>query len=300
MVVEQNDEWLLQDRYTQIEGMAALATPSTEETKDYPQSRLTDATRGHTRKLHQLDGSDRHLGTVDSASTDWTSLKSSGEKCNPCQLDEHNRGILLRQQPRLGAGPRLERRTAEKDSCPDRESICLFYSAARYCPSTPSGLFHPNQNLPYFSTYRPEMTMSSKAGPPTRRMIRRHQLREIVPLADSTIYEMERAESFPRRLHSRLGALCDLGEVEAWLALRRVMPVLRAPPPDVRRRRTRPVKAPDRAHDRHRRRNSHRGILLPRYPSVDNVRPLLQHVPTLHVVLRLVVDAPRRTAILVG
>ena len=31
-----------------------------------------------------------------------------------------------------------------------------------------------------------------------RRTIRRHQLREIVPLADSTIYDMEQRGEFPR------------------------------------------------------------------------------------------------------
>ena len=32
-----------------------------------------------------------------------------------------------------------------------------------------------------------------------RRTIRRHQLREMVPLADSTIYEMEQRGEFPLR-----------------------------------------------------------------------------------------------------
>ena len=32
-----------------------------------------------------------------------------------------------------------------------------------------------------------------------KRTIRRHQLREMVPLADSTIYEMEQRGEFPRR-----------------------------------------------------------------------------------------------------
>ncbi|MGY3603821.1 MULTISPECIES: helix-turn-helix transcriptional regulator [unclassified Bradyrhizobium] len=34
---------------------------------------------------------------------------------------------------------------------------------------------------------------------PLRRTIRRQQLREMVPLADSTIYEMEQRGEFPRR-----------------------------------------------------------------------------------------------------
>lgn len=49
----------------------------------------------------------------------------------------------------------------------------------------------------------------------TRRTIRRQQLREIVPLADSTIYDMEQRE-FPQRFY--LTSRCvvwDLAEVEA-------------------------------------------------------------------------------------
>lgn len=76
-----------------------------------------------------------------------------------------------------------------------------------------------------------------------RRTIRRHQLREIVPLADSTIYEMEQRGEFPRRF--RLSPKCvvwDLGEVEAWLDARRANAIKPAPAPDVSKRRTRPVK----------------------------------------------------------
>ena len=83
---------------------------------------------------------------------------------------------------------------------------------------------------------------------PIKRTIRRQQLREIVPLADSTIYEMEQRGEFPRRF--ALSPRCvvwDLAEVEAWLAARRSSPVPRAQPPDVTLRRTRPVKARDQA-----------------------------------------------------
>jgi prophage regulatory protein len=79
-----------------------------------------------------------------------------------------------------------------------------------------------------------------------RRTIRRHQLREMVPLADSTIYEMEQRGEFPRRF--ALSPRCvvwDLSEVEAWLSLRRSAPLTRAPHPDVKRRRSRPVKVQD-------------------------------------------------------
>jgi prophage regulatory protein len=89
--------------------------------------------------------------------------------------------------------------------------------------------------------------MSRIADTPLRRTIRRHQLREMVPLADSTIYEMEGRGEFPRRF--ALSARCvvwDLAEVEAWLALRRATPVKRAPGPDVKQRITRPVRGTDR------------------------------------------------------
>ena len=50
---------------------------------------------------------------------------------------------------------------------------------------------------------------------------------------------------------------------------------------------------------RHRRRDEHRDALLARDPGVDDIRPLLHHMAALHFVLRLVVDAARRTAVLV-
>jgi len=89
-----------------------------------------------------------------------------------------------------------------------------------------------------------ESAMASRDTQPLRRTIRRHQLREMVPLADSTVYEMEQRGEFPRRF--ALSPRCvvwDLAEIEAWLDARRNKPVARAPHPDVARRRTRPVKA---------------------------------------------------------
>jgi prophage regulatory protein len=93
-----------------------------------------------------------------------------------------------------------------------------------------------------------ENVMVARGEPAIRRTIRRRQLREMVPLADSTIYEMEQRGEFPRRF--ALSPRCvvwDLGEVEAWLALRRSAPIARAQYPDVMQRRSRPVKAPGRA-----------------------------------------------------
>ncbi len=75
------------------------------------------------------------------------------------------------------------------------------------------------------------------------RTIRRQQLKEIVPLADSTIFGMEQRGEFPRRF--ALSPRCvvwDLSEVEEWLASRRTNPIARGQQVDVRSRRSRPVK----------------------------------------------------------
>ena len=91
-----------------------------------------------------------------------------------------------------------------------------------------------------------EMLMADLNGAPIRRTIRRQQLREMVPLADRTIYEMEQRGEFPRRF--ALSPRCvvwDLAEVEAWLAARRASLVRRAQHPDVRQRRARPVRERD-------------------------------------------------------
>lgn len=90
--------------------------------------------------------------------------------------------------------------------------------------------------------------MAFGKGTPIKRTIRRQQLREIVPLADSTIYEMEQRGEFPRRF--ALSPRCvvwDLSEVEAWLAARRSTPIARAQSPDVRQRQSRPVRSPGQA-----------------------------------------------------
>lgn len=86
----------------------------------------------------------------------------------------------------------------------------------------------------------------------TKRTIRRHQLREIVPLADTTIYDMEQRGEFPQRFY--LTSRCvvwDLAEVEAWLEERRratrAKAIKRAPIPDVQLRKTRPIKHPAQA-----------------------------------------------------
>ena len=88
--------------------------------------------------------------------------------------------------------------------------------------------------------------MTVRALGAIKRTIRRNQLREMVPLADSTIYEMEQRGEFPLRF--ALSPRCvvwDLAEVEAWLASRRAEPIARGQYPDVKLRRTRPIKGLD-------------------------------------------------------
>lgn len=95
---------------------------------------------------------------------------------------------------------------------------------------------------------------SSRSVPGSRwelkRTIRRPELRQIVPLADTTIYEMEQRGEFPRRFN--LTPRCvvwDLDEVQAWIEERRRASggdaPTRARGPDVHQRRARPVKARD-------------------------------------------------------
>ena len=91
-----------------------------------------------------------------------------------------------------------------------------------------------------------ELYKTAPANPKgLRRTIRRSELRQIVPLADSTIYELERRGEFPQRFF--LTARCvvwDLGEVLAWIQSRRQAGsngVKKAPAPDVRKRMCRPI-----------------------------------------------------------
>jgi prophage regulatory protein len=95
-------------------------------------------------------------------------------------------------------------------------------------------------------TERP-MSENQRSIPALRRTLRRHELRELVPLSDTTIYEMEQRGEFPRRFHLTPRCVAwDYAEIAAWLAERRHSAdsgrSTRAPIPDVRMRRTRPVK----------------------------------------------------------
>ena len=98
--------------------------------------------------------------------------------------------------------------------------------------------------LPGTETYEALPQFPVRSPLPFRRTIRRQELRQIVPLAETTIYEMERRGEFPRRFN--LTPRCvvwDLVEVEAWIEARKQAPRGGASKPDVHLRKTRPVRA---------------------------------------------------------
>jgi prophage regulatory protein len=100
-----------------------------------------------------------------------------------------------------------------------------------------------------YSVRRPRLDPRIHSSSPLlfKRTVRRPELRKIVPSANTTIYEMEQRREFPRRffLTSRC-VVSDLAEVEAWIEERRrasdAASIQRAPTPDVRKRKTRPVR----------------------------------------------------------
>ena len=116
----------------------------------------------------------------------------------------------------------------------------------------PSGNEAPQRAQTAASTNHGHETKSHRESPELRirtglpQMIRRNQLKLLVPLADSTIYEMEQRGEFPRRfsLTSRC-VVWDLADVEAWIEQRKqdsyAARVQRAPAPDVHLRRARPT-----------------------------------------------------------
>ncbi|WP_227268129.1 helix-turn-helix transcriptional regulator [Roseobacter weihaiensis] len=76
------------------------------------------------------------------------------------------------------------------------------------------------------------------------RAIRRSELRLMVPLSDTTIYELERRGRFPRRFFLTPRCVAwDLAEVEAWLTTRgHASKQEDGLHPYVRQRKSRPVK----------------------------------------------------------
>lgn len=98
--------------------------------------------------------------------------------------------------------------------------------------------------LPGTEAYEALPQFPKRSALPFRRTIRRQELRQIVPLAETTIYEMERRGEFPRRFN--LTPRCvvwDLVEVEAWIEARKQAPRVDTSKPDVHLRKTRPVRA---------------------------------------------------------
>ncbi|AVO34783.1 helix-turn-helix transcriptional regulator [Ottowia oryzae] len=97
--------------------------------------------------------------------------------------------------------------------------------------------------LPGTEGYEALPQFPKRSALPFRRTIRRQELRQIVPLAETTIYEMERRGEFPRRFN--LTPRCvvwDLAEVEAWVEARKQAPRASISKPDVHQRKTRPVR----------------------------------------------------------
>ena len=101
--------------------------------------------------------------------------------------------------------------------------------------------------LPGTEAYNALPQFPKRSVLPFRRTIRRQQLRQIVPLAETTIYEMEQRGEFPKRF--RLTPRCvvwDLEEVEAWIEERKQASRAAKPNtpigPDVRQRLYRPVR----------------------------------------------------------
>ncbi len=77
----------------------------------------------------------------------------------------------------------------------------------------------------------------------TRIAINKKRLLQIVPLSYTTVYELERAGKFPPSfLLTEKTRVWYLDEIEEWLEQRRTAPIANGKLPDVRKRRTRPVK----------------------------------------------------------
>lgn len=116
-------------------------------------------------------------------------------------------------------------------------------------PSDPVGRAYDSKSsltasLPGSAAYEELPQFPKSCTLPFRRTIRRKELHLIVPLAETTIYEMERRGDFPRRFN--LTPRCvvwDLAEVEAWIEERKQTPRGSSSKPDVHLRKTRPVRA---------------------------------------------------------
>jgi prophage regulatory protein len=116
-------------------------------------------------------------------------------------------------------------------------------TVSRDLQANPSLEEKPNHGI---ADNMPEV-QSSRRLPNLKRVIRRKELRQLVPLSDTTIYEMEQRGDFPKRFYlTPRCAAWDLGEVLGWIERRRRASAARAikptSPPDVGRRKSRPVR----------------------------------------------------------
>ena len=112
-------------------------------------------------------------------------------------------------------------------------------------PTSSASISETSQPLPMPGTeaYEALPQFPKCSSLPFRRTIRRHELQQIVPLSETTIYEMERRGEFPRRFN--LTPRCvvwDLAEIETWIEERKQAPRINASKPDVHLRKTRPVR----------------------------------------------------------
>jgi len=76
-----------------------------------------------------------------------------------------------------------------------------------------------------------------------KRLVRRRELRSIIPLSDSHIWELERAGKSPKRI--QLSPRCvawDLDLILAWIEKQKAAGNVRSTPPNVHLRKTRPVR----------------------------------------------------------
>jgi prophage regulatory protein len=164
-----------------------------------------------------------------------TSPRPASARLNGSRRDSNSRP-LPSERHSLSTRGRIDR-------SPDRTGF-YFYATVSNCPRAEIRSFpFEGYRAHFLGKTNEEMMMADRNGALIRRTIRRQRLREMVPLADSTIYEMEQRGEFPRRFaRSPRCVVWDLAEVETWLASRRSMPIARAQSPDVRQRRSRPVR----------------------------------------------------------
>lgn len=122
----------------------------------------------------------------------------------------------------------------------------MEFEVEQLSPAFKTAGINAGQSLPLPGTeaYKALPQFPKRSPLPFRRTIRRRELRQMVPLAETTIYEMERRGEFPRRFN--LTPRCvvwDLAEVEAWIEERKQAPRGGISKPDVHLRKTRPVRA---------------------------------------------------------